>query len=199
MNNKININPSSTKWLEKDDRVVADYFCDLGFRSLKQILDMRVFDLMNMQGLNAVRVEEVIICLYKWLNPNTAIDEAMKNNYIYVPGLSESVADEVKKEKDAEAPRFITGTGAVKKEAVTHDRGILRTRKVDDRQSIQIPVWEKYALTVKEAAEYYNIAETKLRDYLLANRDAPFVLKGGARLLVKRKMFEMFLDESNII
>ena len=56
MNNKININPSSTKWLEKDDRVVADYFCDLGFRSLKQILDMRVFDLMNMQGLNAVRV-----------------------------------------------------------------------------------------------------------------------------------------------
>lgn len=76
MNNKININPSSTKWLEKDDRVVADYFCDLGFHSLKQILDMRVFDLMNMQGLNAVRVEEVIICLYKWLNPNTAIDEA---------------------------------------------------------------------------------------------------------------------------
>ena len=62
----------------------------------------------------------------------------MKNNYIYVPGLSESVADEVKKEKDAEAPRFITGTGAVKKEAVTHDRGILRTRKVDDRQ-----LWQK--------------------------------------------------------
>ena len=41
MNKKININPSSTRWLEKDDRVVADYFCDLGFRSLKQILDMR--------------------------------------------------------------------------------------------------------------------------------------------------------------
>lgn len=52
MNNKININPSSTKWLEKDDRVVADYFCDVGFRSLKQILDMRVFDLMN--ELNAL-------------------------------------------------------------------------------------------------------------------------------------------------
>ena len=52
MNNKTNINPSSTKWLEKDDRVVADYFCDLGFRSLKQILDMRVFDLMN--ELNAL-------------------------------------------------------------------------------------------------------------------------------------------------
>ena len=32
MNNKTNINPSSTKWLEKDDRVVADYFCDLDLR-----------------------------------------------------------------------------------------------------------------------------------------------------------------------
>ena len=52
MNNKMNINPSSTNWLEKDDRVVADYFCDLGFRSLKQILDMRIFDLMN--ELNAL-------------------------------------------------------------------------------------------------------------------------------------------------
>lgn len=87
MNKKININPSSTKWLEKDDRVVADYFCDLGFRSLKQILDMRVFDLMNMQGLNAVRVEEVIICLYKWLNPNTAIDEAIYNGMMSQPFL----------------------------------------------------------------------------------------------------------------
>ena len=87
MNKKININPSSTKWLEKDDRVVSDYFCDLGFRSLKQILDMRVFDLMNMQGLNAVRVEEVIICLYKWLNPNTAIDEAIYNGMMSQPFL----------------------------------------------------------------------------------------------------------------
>lgn len=123
----------------------------------------------------------------------------MKNNYIYVPGLSETVADEVKKEKDAEAPRFVTGTGAVKKEAVTYDRGVLRTKKVDDRQSIKIPIWEKYALTIREASEYYNIAETKLREYMLANREAPFVLKGGARLLVKRRLFEQFLDENNVI
>ena len=81
MNSKININPSSTKWLEKDDRVVADYFCDLGFRSLKQILDMRVFDLMNMQGLNAVRVEEVIICLYKWVNRSISCPEYVQSIY----------------------------------------------------------------------------------------------------------------------
>ena len=63
MNNKMNINPSSTRWLEKDDRVVADYFCDLGFRSLKQILDMRVFDLMNERNalLNVDKRENEIV------------------------------------------------------------------------------------------------------------------------------------------
>ena len=63
MNKKININPSSTKWLEKDDRVVADYFCDLDFRSLKQILDMRVFDLMNERNalLNVDKRENEIV------------------------------------------------------------------------------------------------------------------------------------------
>ena len=63
MNNKININLSSTKWFEKDDRVVADYFCDLGFRSLKQILDMRVFDLMNELNalLNVDKRENVVV------------------------------------------------------------------------------------------------------------------------------------------
>ena len=60
MNNKININPSSTKWLEKDDRVVADYFCDLGFRSLKQILDMRVFDLDSGSRANILATPAIV-------------------------------------------------------------------------------------------------------------------------------------------
>ena len=123
----------------------------------------------------------------------------MKNNYVYVPGLSETVVNEVKKEKDVQAEKYVTSTGAVKKDAVTYDRDILRKRKVDDRQGIQIPIWEKYALTVKETAEYYNIAETKLRDFLLEHREESYVLKGGARLLVKRKLFEAFLDQNSII
>lgn len=77
MNSKASVNPTSIKWLAEDEQIVADYFLDLGLRSLKEILDMRVFDLMNMQGLDAVRVEEIIICLYKWLNPNTDIDKAI--------------------------------------------------------------------------------------------------------------------------
>ena len=63
MNKKININPSSTKWLEKDDRVVADYFCDLGFRSLKQILDAKQYGLATRtddEKLIGARIDAVI-------------------------------------------------------------------------------------------------------------------------------------------
>lgn len=44
MNNKININPSSTKWLEKGDRVVADYFCDLGFATLENEMSLCILN-----------------------------------------------------------------------------------------------------------------------------------------------------------
>lgn len=126
-------------------------------------------------------------------------EDAALKNYVYVPGLSEVVEDERKKEPSrTEDDKFITSTGAAKKIVTTHDNGVVRNKKVDDR-SFRIPVWEKYALTIKEAAEYYNIAETRLREFIMSNRTKPFVLKAGGRLLVKRKVFEAFLDQNNII
>jgi len=59
------------------NRTVANYFDSLGFEHIDQVLDMRVFDLLNMNLLDAVRVEEIIVCLYRSLNPNITVDEAM--------------------------------------------------------------------------------------------------------------------------
>lgn len=126
------------------------------------------------------------------------------DNYIYVPGLSESVEQEVKKEKAEEAkkekPKISKAkiSGALQKEVTVNDRGVVRRKKVDDR-SIAVPVWEKYALTIHEASDYFGLTESKLKSFVLEHRDAPFVLKGGARLLVKRKLFEDFLDDNGQI
>ena len=38
-----------------------------------------------------------------------------------------------------------------------------------------IPIWEKYALTIYEAAEYFNIGEHRLRQLVRENRKADFV------------------------
>lgn len=52
---------------------------------------------------------------------------------------------------------------------------------------------EKYNLTIKEAAQYYNIGENKLRE-LIKEQDCDFVLYVGKKVLIKCKKFEKYLD-----
>ena len=62
-----------------------------------------------------------------------------------------------------------------------------------------IPYWEKYMLTLREAAEYFHIGEKKLRQIVEENVDAHFLLTSGNRIMIKRKLFEEFLDSSSVI
>lgn len=52
----------------------------------------------------------------------------------------------------------------------------------------------KYNLTIKEASEYYNIGENKLRE-LIKQGCCEFVLYIGKKALIKRKQFEEYLDK----
>ena len=52
----------------------------------------------------------------------------------------------------------------------------------------------KYNLTIKEASEYYNIEENKLRE-LIKQDCCEFVLYIGKKALIKRKQFEEYLDK----
>lgn len=60
-----------------------------------------------------------------------------------------------------------------------------------------VPIWEKYALTIYEAAEYFNIGEHRLRQLVRENRQADFVLWIGTKVEIIRDIFEKFLDEIN--
>jgi hypothetical protein len=62
-----------------------------------------------------------------------------------------------------------------------------------------IPIWQKYNLTIPEAASYFNIGENKLRKFLEKNSDADFLLKSGNRTLIKRKKFEQLIDEIDVV
>lgn len=63
----------------------------------------------------------------------------------------------------------------------------------------EIPVWEKYALTLREAAEYFHIGEKKMRQIVDDHMDAKFLLESGNRVMIKRKLFEEFLDSASVI
>ena len=58
----------------------------------------------------------------------------------------------------------------------------------------EIPYWEKYMLTLREAAEYFHIGEKKMRQIVDENGDADFILMVGNRAMIKRKMFEEYID-----
>lgn len=62
-----------------------------------------------------------------------------------------------------------------------------------------IPIWEKYTLSVEEAAAYFRIGENKLRDIINNNRNADFILWNGNRPQIKRKKFESYVDRSHDI
>ena len=57
----------------------------------------------------------------------------------------------------------------------------------------EIPLSEKYNLTVPEASQYFNIGQDKLRRILEDNPE--FVIMNGVKVLVKRRKFEKYLDE----
>jgi len=68
-----------------------------------------------------------------------------------------------------------------------------------NNNSIDIPVWERYALTITEAAEYYHIGETKLRRIAEEHPEADFVIVNGNRVLFKRMKFERYLDTATTL
>ena len=63
----------------------------------------------------------------------------------------------------------------------------------------EIPYWEKYMLTLREAAEYFHIGEKKMRQIVDDNLDANFLLESGNRIMIKRKLFEEYLDRAFVI
>lgn len=63
----------------------------------------------------------------------------------------------------------------------------------------EIPIWEKYTLTIDEAAKYFRIGENKLRKLAEENLASGWVIMNGNRLQIKRKQFEKLIDELDVI
>ena len=63
----------------------------------------------------------------------------------------------------------------------------------------KIPFWEKYTLTIREAAEYFHIGEKKMRRIAEENIDSDFVVMNGNRVMIKRKSFEPYIDQATAV
>ncbi len=68
-----------------------------------------------------------------------------------------------------------------------------------DADKDEVPLWEKYTLTIREAAEYFHIGEKRLRAIVEEHIDADFVVMNGNRAMIKRKLFERYLDDASVV
>lgn len=66
-------------------------------------------------------------------------------------------------------------------------------------KAIIVPVCDKYGLTIEEAAAYFGIGEEKIRKLISNNPDADYLLKNGRKSVIKRKLFEEYLNNIDSI
>lgn len=64
---------------------------------------------------------------------------------------------------------------------------------------MEIPFWERYTLTIEEAAAYFRIGENKLRRLINENKDAEYILWNGNRPQIKKHKFEKLIDSIDTI
>ncbi|HEO5610029.1 TPA: excisionase [Streptococcus agalactiae] len=62
-----------------------------------------------------------------------------------------------------------------------------------------IPIWERYTLTIEEASKYFRIGENKLRRLAEENKNANWLIINGNRIQIKRKQFEKIIDTLDAI
>ena len=62
-----------------------------------------------------------------------------------------------------------------------------------------VPIWEKYTLTIEDAALYFRIGEKKLRKLAEENPDASWLIMNGNRVQIKRRQFEKVIDSLDVI
>lgn len=62
-----------------------------------------------------------------------------------------------------------------------------------------IPIWQRYTLTIEEASKYFRIGENKLRRLAEENKNANWLIMNGNRIQIKRKQFEKIIDTLDAI
>lgn len=68
-----------------------------------------------------------------------------------------------------------------------------------ETKEASIPVWEKYTLTIEEAAQYFHVGENKLRKLADVSPPPEWVVMNGNRIQIKRKLFEKMIDSVDTI
>lgn len=71
---------------------------------------------------------------------------------------------------------------------------IWKVINIRGNKKLEIPIWEKTNLTVEEMAAYSGIGINKIKE-LTNDEDCPFVLWVGTKRMIKRRLFDEFVEK----
>ena len=73
------------------------------------------------------------------------------------------------------------------------------TKGNSKREEDRIPLWNRYLLSIPEAAKYFEIGETRIYQIVAEHPEADFILEIGSHIRFKRRLFEKYLDLSSTV
>lgn len=73
-------------------------------------------------------------------------------------------------------------------------RGAKMSNSSVKKLSYNVPLWHKSNLTIDEAVEYSGIGRERLRK-LTSQEECPFVLHIGNRRMIKRRIFDEYIEK----
>lgn len=91
-----------------------------------------------------------------------------------------------------------TGRKTMDINMMAREFSVMERNAADHQDAIYIPIPEKLNLSIREAAAYSGIGINKI-DTMLRQPNCPFVLFVGSKKLVKRKLFEEYLEHQLVI
>lgn len=72
----------SADWQTEDRDGITGRFIKAGFSDTREILEMRVFDLLNIYGIDNRRACQMILMLFEFFNGNEEVDREMEAGFL---------------------------------------------------------------------------------------------------------------------
>lgn len=70
---------------------------------------------------------------------------------------------------------------------------------MEEKERQELPLNQRFTLTLKEASLYFHIGEKKLRQLANEHTEEKFLVFNGRKVLIIREQFEKFLCETSCI
>ena len=94
----------------------------------------------------------------------------------------------------------------ISRKTITNERNYIKNQFESERRNCMenehnnsVPLWHKYMLSIEEASEYFRIGTARLREFIKEHQTDNFVFWNGTRPLIKRCLFERYIDNASTI